>query len=1411
MDELESTRNQLDNTDELLEAARFSLSQVEGSLQRLQEEHVMLQTTEQVLRASNETLVEECDYARNQLQEMATQLSLANQKLWSKESELNAAVDQVQEYRQHLSMVEKKYDENRLVLASIETLEIRYVEEVNDLLAQFSNVDDVYDMSVVATPVSTTSSFRDILASPAPNTGMHTPLSANRSPAVVNADINAQLAESIQALRSKSGRVMSQLSSLQHKLREQYNENEHLAKQYDLCRLRLDKAEHDREELQQRYKVSETHVGELKEVATRLQSQTLQIADLTTSRQLQVKDKFVAFGEVLQKSVAHLLQHLDAQKLLNVHVVVSELKETVNTLAIRDDFAVGTDLSVLQSELDSFDHHVEHFFQRGVNVLSLIGGFMEGFAGEKASFVNELERVRGEFETEKQALQQEIDAERTKMTELREDNDRLYDQLNVANEQMQEMTVEMITLRQTNADFEERVGQLEDEIKQSFELNAEMSESLKDAENLQTELQEEIRGLHGELDRKEDSIKTLHDQITTLRRRLSDSDLQVEKVSSVVQRVKAEKEALENVRVSLESELERSRGEYLAILDKFNPVHSEDSGYVFELEKLLAALTSSADQIEDSMGNSDHNTSGEVSVVSSMASGNKHEDRYVEVQRRVEQAVTRLAKIRTRCREDGRNRKLLERQHQSLNDEMKKLLQMLETHQSAAQVAEKRILELETLLEGKDFDIKNFMSDLQHIKNDYNDLVDKCGTYEHTVEQLKKDNIRLSEDVQNKQSEMARVQRSLESCEVTVSRLQAELSTAKMDYQHVLIESEQRAQQLKVAQDNHQKALAALAQAEGSLIRERNSRNEVEGKLHLLEGEAGQAARNKIVHLSAELDRSKEDVRALQHIKIRQEDHIAGLEQELQLSKQQIQALETRIENILKERSSFAEEVAETKRKIQTAKESYELEKSLRLRSEAAIDALKRAQGEDMRKLNMEGLVTIRNNETESLHLLAEEEKRTLRGKIQELKMSCDEKEMLRQHEVHDKKKLEKEVETLQTLLAKRTNDLNTVNTHLSSFRKDGRVVRKQVLEVVSQITELVHKISLDMQLGFVENTSALSSMELKLEAIDTSAGKLPEALGVPALSEAAQKLKEYLTKYFSEHSKLRVQVEKRTDCEAERDALRIQVSSLQEQRSTLLNQHQEEKRALQQQLLRLKNDDSEVGRLLAQIANLEATVKKEKERKERAITELEDVRAEVDRLTGNSLAVRERTSVLGDEAAALHDEVQRLQNENHLLGMELDKMNAHRLALKSTIEVLDKKLKQASEPPLPVDRRVFEHMDMHVTNTVARFQARARAMEELANIYRQSLQTLSPEGPADKLTAYQQVFGDGGGKGGIYIKLAVGWIEKEINTIRTSYDEEIRCLDNQVGELYSKLKEHQAYEDEMRKQLEDYTKSFYR
>lgn len=58
---------------------------------------------------------------------------------------------------------------------------------------------------------------------------------------------------------------------------------------------------------------------------------------------------------------------------------------------------------------------------------------------------------------------------------------------------------------------------------------------------------------------------------------------------------------------------------------------------------------------------------------------------------------------------------------------------------------------------------------------------------------------------------------------------------------------------------------------------------------------------------------------------------------------------------------------------------------------------------------------------------------------------------------------------------------------------------------------------------------------------------------------------------------------------------------------------------------------------------------------------------------------------------------------------------------------------------------------------------------------------------------------------------LGVGWIEREMNAVKHSYEDEVRLLDAEAAELRAKLRQSNSYIMELRKSFEENMRSIYR
>jgi chromosome segregation ATPase len=187
-----------------------------------------------------------------------------------------------------------------------------------------------------------------------------------------------------------------------------------------------------------------------------------------------------------------------------------------------------------------------------------------------------------------------------------------------------------------------------------------------------------------------------------------------------------------------------------------------------------------------------------------------------------------------------------------------------------------------------------------------------------------------------------------------------------------------------------------------------------------------------------------------------------------------------------------------------------------------------------------------------------------------------------------------------------------------------------------------------------------------------------------------------------------------------------------------------------------------------------------------------------------------------------LRSEVQRQKAEYAHLAHELDAVTHHRTVLRDTIEQMDKQLRlkidEVAAMRFPsesqsVDGGAGVADDEALRRQVQRLKARAAAVDELASTYRVSVLALYADGASYGAAQFgwqahglPQEFNSRG----VHL-IGVGWIEREINTVRHSYEDEVRLLDAEVGELRAKLRQNHSYIAELRRRFEDNMKAIFR
>jgi chromosome segregation ATPase len=529
--------------------------------------------------------------------------------------------------------------------------------------------------------------------------------------------------------------------------------------------------------------------------------------------------------------------------------------------------------------------------------------------------------------------------------------------------------------------------------------------------------------------------------------------------------------------------------------------------------------------------------------------------------------------------------------------------------------------------------------EIQRLKEEVSHLKRESSSLGDSLETERRGQHKQLTDLQSRDADLAKFQREVESRENTINKLHEQVASVKEQLREAQAESDLRAEQLRNAKANSDRVLSTIEQLERSAENDKRERVNCERKLLEAENTNTTVSRlkSRVHELESGLSVAHEESRALSHAKSAADDQHQRHVQELESSKKRVQSLESRIESILQEKSTFVDEISDTRRKIAAAKELAEEERQKRIRSEASVDALRRV-GDEKRFYVDE--FSAKTQEIESRQLQAEEEKRSLRIKINELKSVCDEKDSAFVAEASDRLKLEKDIKQLKAALQKRSQELSNSASYSSMLRSEGRNARKQVLEAVGQIREMVNIVRIDAHSVGVEIRSPEAKTRSPAARSGSSQGGsggaefdeeslslgLSEALGINDLSGSLEALRSAIA-FVRSAPKNRIEVETTSRrLEAECASLRKELGASEAKKNELASQYKHELHTMQLQITEVRRTDSKNPHLVHQIAVLEASLKQERDRKERLSGENEQLRAKLEHQSHDQQTVQSRT-----------------------------------------------------------------------------------------------------------------------------------------------------------------------------------------
>lgn len=482
-----------------------------------------------------------------------------------------------------------------------------------------------------------------------------------------------------------------------------------------------------------------------------------------------------------------------------------------------------------------------------------------------------------------------------------------------------------------------------------------------------------------------------------------------------------------------------------------------------------------------------------------------------------------------------------------------------------------------------------------------------------------------------------------------------------------------------------------------------------------------------------------------------------------------------------KERTMLVAEGMELKQALHKSKERVEAEYALRLQIEATVEVLKRAS-HDSRQLSVD--FSQREGQKEILHAQAEEEKKTLKNSIVALKAAYDEKEMQRLAELSSRKRAEGELAKMKSLMERATQDLAESTGRSKALRSEGKKARKQILDCVTLMRDVVDTVRRDAQAQGVELGGSTPSM--RVDAVLAGAtvkfnSMMPlgedatgivteeqllglcEALGMPELTTAVSGMREVLLYLKEVNPKVKIEQENAMRrVEVEKNKLQREVAIMEEKGGDAgkgIQKQREEVRVLEGQLLdsRRKEVDSTLV-LSRQISTLEDKLNREKDLKVAALSDLEKSRARGDLLsrdlealrgvggsqgTGLTLTAQQAESHRAEKIIAQR-EVERWKSEAYSSSSELKAVEHHRGILRDAVEQLERQLRLKTDA-LSDSRggggsqggygyregagSSAADEEEVLRRQIARYHARCSGMDELVAVYRSGLIALYADG----------------------------------------------------------------------------------
>ena len=921
---------------------------------------------------------------------------------------------------------------------------------------------------------------------------------------------------------------------------------------------------------------------------------------------------------------------------------------------------------------------------------------------------------------------------------------------------------EVYQLRLTLSELNRHKIELENEARQSLDMNGDLRLALGEAETLCADLRGHVRSLQAERDRLEDDSASLQSALDQQRRRCSDAELTLEKQTADLGRLRGENESLERVRRSLEAELDRR-----AHGATNSQVNTSASGTALaagvsshDAERLLLALSSAFD------------------AYASLPSPPQLQRDSSPLQR-VDAAVKSLSLLGTWVRDDARSRRAVQDRAAMLESELRGARAALEERTAEVKKHSELAASAVTELKDKRREASTVGAELTRVTLEGERAKRELASAQAQLEDERRSKQRLQAEISGLAQEATKGKIDSDAQKSVIAKLQSQVQAGKERVSELEADVEHKSDLLRNSKANAVKLQLALEHLERSEAKERREKDAMETRKSEADVHKVALARLQARHaeLEASSKASRDTVAALRETVTALERQLAEASREAEGAKRKQLSAESRGEFAAKENRTLESSLSALRGEMQVLRDKAADDYAARLRAESALETAKSSGSRDdaaeRARSGPSAAVAVVSKQlqaSEERCRALEEERSSLSAKLKATKSALEERESALAAEQHARRSLDEASARSASKIEALQREIASAREGASTLRQEGRRARTQVLDAVAQMREVVNVIRADASAaGTTLSTPEKSRPVSGADEAEGSRQSLLEALSISELSSALSALRDAIV-YLRQSQKhaAGLQGTVRT-LERERAALQTETEALRQRQDESSKRLGEEILSLQKRLAEA-NQAQHTSQVAAAGASgsttiVEAALKKERGDKERAVKELEATKTALAVLRAEQAAKSSsQSSADSSLVASLEARVTDLSGQHARLQADLHAAAHHRRVLGSTVEKLEKQIKQLSDAAADAGAQIKSrggraspsegaNLDASSSSSAvggraggkdkdkdkeelealkraaSRYRARVAGLEEVVAAYRQGLMALYPDG----------------------------------------------------------------------------------